>query len=128
MKKSVLLTISATLLFVCCSSGNKKQSEAGEKSNSGDFSSADAFWPSDSIKVDEDEMRPWENIPDDVQSQCREVLACVGTRRYIEKETCLSTKCLTRSHLEYGIARQRQGHPPVPAVRHQLRGLCPSPL
>ena len=62
--KNVLLTTSVVLLLVSCTAGNKKSGETGEKRDSIDFSGAYAPWPSDSMKVDEDDVRLWEEIPD----------------------------------------------------------------
>ena len=64
-----MLTISAVLLLASCAAGNKKTGEVGEKSESTDFSAAYAPWPSDSMKVDEDDVRPWEEIPVDEEAQ-----------------------------------------------------------
>lgn len=67
--KNVLLTISAFLLLAGCAADNKKAGEKGENNDSADFSAAYAPWPSDSMIVDSDEVRPWEEIPSDEEAQ-----------------------------------------------------------
>lgn len=69
MKKELIFAL-AIIMITGCTSGSKRQGVAGDQEDSVDFSGAYAPWPSDTMKVEEEnEILSWEEIPDSEEAQ-----------------------------------------------------------